>query len=150
MNEKKFEEVMNFAIDRELEAAKFYADMAKKTKFPAIAVVFKELEEMELGHAEILRNLSVDNINEFSPVEIQNIGLSESMEAPVTESTLTYQDALVIAIKREESSRDLYNTIASEITDETTKKIFLRLAAEEEKHKLQLESIYDEEIFKEN
>ena len=53
-------------------------------------------------------------------------------------------------MKRETNANKIYLSIANQATDETTKNIFLKLAEEEAKHKLQLETLYDEEVLKEN
>ncbi|GAG27214.1 unnamed protein product, partial [marine sediment metagenome] len=43
-----------------------------------------------------------------------------------------------------------YANLASKVSVEEIQNMFLTLAAEEAKHKLRLESIYDDEILREN
>jgi rubrerythrin len=150
MGSSSFNDIIKFAIERELEAAEFYGSMAKQAKRDASVAMFRDLEQMELGHARILENYSKETIKGFKMPEIPNLKLSDFMEAPAANEDMTYQEAFIIAMKREEAARLLYTRMADSVNDSESKNIFLRLASEESKHKLQLETMYDEEILKEN
>ena len=64
---------------------------------------------------------------------------------------MSYQDALIIAMKREEAANRMYIKLAEEnISTPKAYELFTMLADEELKHKLAIESIYDTEIFQEN
>ena len=71
------------------------------------------------------------------------------VEASPTE-TMNYQTTLMVAMQREKSAFRLYTKLASVAQDDKVKSLFLTLAQEEAKHKLRLETIYDEEILREN
>ncbi len=45
MTKEKFNEVINFAIDGEKEAVRFYQELQQKTKFQARKELMKELEK---------------------------------------------------------------------------------------------------------
>ena len=55
-----------------------------------------------------------------------------------------YRDILVIAIKREENALKLYNKLQAEAENENAKAVFKILCQEEAKHKLGLETMYDD------
>jgi rubrerythrin len=67
-----------------------------------------------------------------------------------TDGVLTYQDIVIIAMKREEASRNLYADLAERFAGSDTGALFSRLSAEEAEHKLRFEKIYDDEILKDN
>ena len=62
---------------------------------------------------------------------------------------LNFQDALIIAMKKEKAAFKLYTDLADQ-TDGELKAMFLTLAQEEAKHKLYFELEYDEHILTEN
>ncbi len=63
---------------------------------------------------------------------------------------MSYQDIIITAMKREEASVRLYNDLANLSADTSVKQLFLNLTAEEAKHKLKFEKIYNDEILKDN
>lgn len=63
---------------------------------------------------------------------------------------MTYQDALVLAMKKEKSAFKLYMNLSNKIANKELKDLFLMLAMEESKHKLRFEIEYDENVLKEN
>ncbi len=150
MNKDTFNDIIKFAIERELEAANFYKDMANKTKFEANIVLFLELEKMEMGHAETLKKFKNEGWDILELPDIPDLKISDYMETPVANEGMTYQEAVVLAMKREKASFKLYTDLAKEFTDIEAKNLFLRLANEESNHKFQLETLYDEEILTEN
>ncbi|TAL69123.1 MAG: rubrerythrin [Bacteroidetes bacterium] len=150
MNKETFNDIIKFAIERELEAANFYKDMANKTKFEANIILFLELEKMEMGHAETLKKFKNEGWDKLDLPNIPDLKISDYMETPDVKEGMTYQDAIILAMKREKASTKLYTDLAKEFTDMEAKNLFIRLANEETNHKFQLESLYDEEILTEN
>lgn len=146
MGTKNVNEVIEFAIKRELEAAEFYKDLQGKVKIQASKEMLKEFEKMELGHADILKNLDLKHIHKFIVPEVNDLKLSDNFVEPGIQKDLTFQDILVIAMKNEEKAKTLYNDLANQVDDIAIKNLFQKLAGEEAKHKLQLETMYDEEI----
>ena len=133
MNSKKFDEIIDFAINREYDAIKFYQDMQEMVKFNSQKKLLKDFELMEKGHAEI-----------------ENLEISDYIVESKPTSDMNYQDIIILAMKREEASYRLYNDMADRVGNQNIKKLFLKLASEEAKHKLHFEKIYDNEILTEN
>jgi rubrerythrin len=146
MLKEELVEVIKYAIERELEAADFYKDLQTKVKIQASKEMLKTFEKMELGHADILKNLDLNKIELYKPEKVNNLKLSDFMVEPVTHEEMTFQEILVIAMKREEAANKMYLYLAESTDDDRVKNLFLKLATEEAKHKLQLETMYDEEI----
>ena len=59
---------------------------------------------------------------------------------------MDYQHALIIAMKREKASFKLYSDLARMTADAAVTETLQALAQEEAKHKLRLETLYDEEV----
>jgi len=62
------------------------------------------------------------------------------------DSALDYQQALIVAMKREKAAFKLYIDLAAAVEAQELRDTFLALAAEEAKHKLRFELEYDESI----
>ena len=57
---------------------------------------------------------------------------------------MTYNELLMLAIKREEKALALYNKLLDEADSEEARKLFKVLCQEEAKHKLKFETMYDD------
>jgi len=57
---------------------------------------------------------------------------------------MPYNELLMLAMKREEKALKLYNEMLSKAETAEQKKVFKMLCQEEAKHKLSLETIYDD------
>jgi rubrerythrin len=63
---------------------------------------------------------------------------------------MTYQDALIIAMKREQVAFKLYTDMAEQVEEPELKSLFESLAREEAAHKNYFESEYDDKIYTDN
>jgi rubrerythrin len=152
VEKKEFNDILNFAVEREEEAIKFYQDLQDMVQFKEKQELLKEFEAIERGHVVILENIREKTFVDINspPVEVQNLAISDYLvEVPPTEN-MSYQDILIIAMKREEKANKLYSDLAGRTTDEGIRTLFLNLASEESKHKLYFEKLYDEVVLTEN
>lgn len=141
---EKFDEIIEFAIEREREAVRFYHDLQEKSIFSEKKQLFKSLENIEKGHIQSLNRIKQEGRTGAIEV-VEDLHISDYMIAPPADGELSYQDILIIAMKREEASHKLYTDLAKS-NNEDVKNLFLKLASEEAKHKLLFEKMYDEEI----
>ena len=148
MDEKKFKEIIQFAIDKEIEAFNFYTGASQNTKYSGGKELFLSLAKEEEGHRKLLENLNMEKVSQKRIEKVLNLHISDYMVEVEMNPGLSYADTLRIAMKREEKSLKLYNDMKNSNTDEDLKKLFTLLANEEDKHKLKLEKIYDDEILK--
>ncbi|HID75598.1 MAG TPA: rubrerythrin [Planctomycetaceae bacterium] len=141
--------VLDFAIGREEEAARFYTELAEKIGGP-ISQVFRDFAREEQGHKAKL--MAVKSGKKLAPAEkqIMDLKIGDYLLDVEPEGELDYQQALVIAMKREKAAFRLYMDLCQSVDDESLKDLFLGLAQEEAKHKLRFEIEYDEHILKEN
>ncbi|MBI9066858.1 MAG: hypothetical protein JEZ09_06155 [Salinivirgaceae bacterium] len=63
---------------------------------------------------------------------------------------MTYEDALVVAMKKEKAAFKLFMTFMEKAPIQELKDIFLSLSQEESKQKLKFELEYDEYVLREN
>lgn len=142
--------LIEFAIEKESESQGLYSILAKQTKSARAAAVFSELSEEEGKHSEALSKLDPEVIESLSPVEVADLKISDYLHEVSFSPDMTYQDILVFAMKNEEHSHHLYKGLAAHADDEDVKKVFEFLARQEARHKLRLETEYDENILKED
>ncbi|HQO10077.1 MAG TPA: ferritin family protein [Clostridiales bacterium] len=142
--------IIDFAIDREKEAVEFYTALQEKTKFAGVRDMLKELAAMETGHISVLNSIRTKGIDNISIQQIKNLHISDYMVEKEPSQDMDYQDILIIAMKREEKSKALYEDLAVRFEDSPTGKLFSKIAAEESDHKLKFEKLYDETVLKEN
>jgi rubrerythrin len=149
VDKKKFEQIINYAIDREKEAVQFYHELQDSVHFTERRNLLVNLEHMEKGHVAILEGIRDQDIEKIDIPEIEDLHISEYIVNDEPTGELRYQDILIIAMKREEASHRLYSDLAGMTTDTGVRKLFLKLASEEAKHKLLFEKMYDDEILTE-
>ena len=142
--------VLDFAIEREQEAVDFYTDLAAKVKRPDMKSLFKQFAEEEKGHKAKLHG--VKQGKQLLPAERQvlDLQMGDYLVAEEPTEDLTYQKALILAMKKEKVSFKLYTDLAASAPSDDLKNTFLNLAQEEAKHKLRFEVEYDNEVLAEN
>ncbi len=148
MDEKKFKEIIQFAIGKELEAFNVYTEASRNAKYSGAKELFLSLAKEEEGHRKLLQNLNIEKVAQKRIEKVPDLKISDYMVDVEAKTDLSYADMLRIAMKREERSVKLYEDLRGSNPDEELKKLFTFLIQEEAKHKLKLEKIYDDEILK--
>ena len=148
MDEKKFKEIIQFAINKEIEAFNFYTQGSQVAKYSGARELFSDLAKQEEGHRKLLENLNMGKIAETRIEKIPDLKISDYMIDAEIKPDLSYAEMLRIGMKREERSVKLYEDLKGSNPDKDLKKLFSFLIQEESKHKLRLEKIYDEEILR--
>lgn len=144
-------ETLDFAIEQEQIAVDFYSKLAKNAKSNDLKQIFLDFVKEEMGHKIKLQNIKKEGIfNNENPKEVLDLKISDYLVSVKSSSDMSYQDTLIIAMKREKAAYKLYNNLAAMAPNEELKSIFKNLAFEEANHKLQFETEYDEHILKDN
>ena len=143
-----FEEIIRFAINKEEEAASFY-EMAAGIARDPMKAVFKELASVERGHKQMLENWNREKVAERKIKEIANLRIGDYLVDASVGPDMSYQDLLIVAMKREGKAFELYTNMAKLSKDAESRQLFQALAQEEAKHKRRLETEYDEVILSE-
>ena len=151
MHGDSIDEVLDFAIGREQEAVDFYTDLAGKVKMPAMKAVFEQFAKEEQGHkARLTKIKEGKQIKTKSKGPIIDLKISDYVVDEEPTPDITYQAALILAMKKEKAAFRLYTSLAEITEDAAIKQVLLDLAQEEAKHKLRFEVEYDENILTEN
>jgi len=146
----EFNEILDFAVEREQAAVSFYRKLQQQSKFADQKEMLKELEQMEMGHIVVIESIRKKGVKAEDIQTTRNLKISEYLVKEPDEKELSYQSILIQAMKREESSFKLYSEMSLKFTDEEISTLFRRLASDEAKHKLHFEILYDEFISKGN
>ena len=150
MDQKAFEEIILFAIRKEVEAATLYRIYSNLAKSQNLKKMFQDLEAEELKHKTILETLKNEDLTRYRFQKMPDLKISNYSLEKDYYPEMNYQEALILAMKREEKSVKLYQDLAKEATEPELKKMFQILAQEESKHKLKLETEYDQRVLTED
>jgi len=146
MNFGSIDEILTFAIDKENEAVSFYRDQAAKATKASLKEIFESFAKEEEKHAALLSDISgnKEKIESYEFKKIPDLKISDYMVEKDYEEGMPMPEILKVAMKREEKAVKLYQTLADQTDNADAKKLFLMLVQEESKHKLGLESMYDD------
>lgn len=147
---KSIEDILDFAINNEQNAVNFYTELAENAANPEMKEVFVQFAKEEMGHKA--RLLNVKSTGQFKlPVDkVLDLKIADYLVDVKPYPGMTYQEALILAMKREKNAFKLYLNLAEQAPTVDLQKLFSSLAQEESKHKLRFEIEYDEFILQEN
>jgi rubrerythrin len=143
------EEILEFAIGREREAAEFYAGLAATARSASMRAVLEQFAAEERGHQAKLEGVRAGRKLAGAVATVQDLRIGDYLVAAQPTPEMGYQDVLVVAMKREMAAFKLYSSLAERTTGELSA-LFLSLAQEEARHKLRFEIEYDEGVLTEN
>lgn len=148
MSFESFEEIIKFAAEKEKEAAAFYEGLAKQAPHANEREILEGFAKEERKHQALFEDFgrNKEKIEEYEFKWVPDIKRSDYMVDVKYEKGMDYLDLLRIAMKREEASLALYNVLIENVDKDDLVKVFKMLAQEEAKHKLKLETIYDDHM----
>ena len=148
MKFENLEAIVDFAIEKEIEAAEFYSDLSQKEHFSGSSKMFEEFAAEERKHQKLLEDFKAQGLTasmeDYKLKWITDIKRSDYVVELEYQPGMAYNDILMLAMKREEKALKLYNDFLNQADTEDGKKIFKILCQEEAKHKLALETMYDD------
>lgn len=137
-----YKEILDFAINREIEAQDFYKAVAEKMKDKNIIDMFLGFVKEEEKHEKILRHIfDSERIGKYFD-EKEDYKISETFESPRVSDDMTPANAFALAAKNEEAAMNLYTDLAKVCTDPEQRKVFEDLAAMERGHKKKMEDSF--------
>jgi rubrerythrin len=144
-------EILDFAIAREIEASEFYITLAGRMEAPAMRRAFTEFAKEEQGHRAKLEAVKRGEYSFGAGTrQLTGLGLADYVVEGGPTENMSYADALVLAMKKEKAAFRLYTDLATVAEGEALRNLFLSLAAEEARHKLRFEIEYDDHVLKED
>jgi len=140
------DEILEFAIGNEKDAVEFYSSLAKEATRTSLKEIFESFAKEEEKHVVLLSDMSgnKEKIDSYKFDKITDLKISDYMVETEYEQGMPMPEILKIAMKREENAVNLYTSLAGKTDHEDAKKVFMILVQEESKHKLALESMYDD------
>jgi rubrerythrin len=147
---KGIEDVLDFAINGEEEAVQFYAGLAERAEKSWMRDIFEGFAREEQGHKAKLTAIKEGGGELPAPTKVQDLKIGDYLVEQKPDAELDYQQALILAMKKEKAAFRLYSDLADIAENENLRQTFQALAQEEAKHKLRFEIEYDDNILKEN
>ncbi len=144
------DEILDYAIDQEQQAADFYASFAARAEKAGMKKMLLEFAEEEKSHKERLLAVKTGERKLTPEKEVLDLKVSNYLVEVDASDKISYQDALIVAMKRERAAFELYSDMAEKITDANLKQVFVGLAKEEAKHKLFFETEYEKHVLMHN
>lgn len=146
------EAIVDFAVEKEKEAVAFYTDLAKQEAFSGSKDLFTDFAREEAKHEKLLLEFKSKGLTQamkdYKLKWIKDIKRSDYVVDPEYHKGMAYNEILMLAMKREEKALKLYNDFLKQTTTPGGQKLFKMLCQEEAKHKLTLETMYDDYMAK--
>ncbi len=147
---KTIDDILDFAIGEEEGAQRFYETLASSAQSSGMREVFEGFAREERGHRAKLEAIRKGHTREGFSTGVQDLKLGDYLVDIDPTPETSYQEALIVAMKKEKAAFRLYSDLAAAAPDEELRSTFLGLAQEEAKHKLRFEVEYDDNILTDN
>lgn len=144
MDQNTYKVILSGAIERELEAHRFYQQVAQKVKDGYLKEMFSSFAVEELKHRDILQGFANKANMAIHFARVPDFHVSETVDAPDMALSIEMKpaDALALAMKKEEAAMRHYTQLAEACTDPAQQKVFLELAEMERSHKFRMENAF--------
>lgn len=143
---KTLNDLLDIAINDEINAQKFYHIMGEKTNNPKLKVFFDSLANEERGHERILKGVKemelYDGALEVDEESIRKIEGAHVIDDSESIEDITIERAMEIAMKRENKAAQVYGQMAENTSQEEIMKLFTSIAADERRHFNTIEEHY--------
>jgi len=140
------EDVLDFAISGEEEAVEFYTALANQASGAAMRRVFEDFAREEKGHKQKLLAVKAGKTLQSAGKAVKDMKIADYTVDIEPGPNMDYQDALLLAMKKEKAAFKLYSDLAASTENQDVKSVLLDLAQEEAKHKLRFEIEYDDSL----
>ena len=147
---QEMQTIIDFAIEKEKEAADFYGELAGRVNLKAVADELRKIVSMEKGHRERLERMDLAAAVENIPEQAMDLHIADYVVEAKPSPDMTWPDILTIAMHREQASVNLYTDLEKLVTDSLSRQLFRSLASDERGHKLFFERIWDDEVLGSN
>jgi len=144
------DEILDYAIDQEQQAADFYTDLAGRAEKAGMKDILLDFATEEQSHKERLLAVKTGEYELTPEQEVLDLKISDYLVEVGATENISYQDALIVAMKRERAAFQLYTDMAAKVPEGHLKEVLEGLAREEAKHKLFFESEYDDRVLQDN
>ncbi|MFH2007693.1 MAG: ferritin family protein [bacterium] len=143
-------DILDFAITGEEEAAAFYQTLANQVEKAWMKKALLGFALEEAGHKAKLEAIKAGKKLFPAQKSILDLKVGDYLVEAEIIPDMSYQDALIVAMKKEKAAFKLYSDLAASTDDKELRSTLLSLAHEEANHKLRFEVEYDEYVLVEN
>ncbi len=142
-------EIIDKAIQREIEAYEFYTSLSKKVNEKDAKDTLKYLASEEVKHKEFLQSYKDGKYdkNALKTSEVVDYKIAEFLDIPDIDKDPQTKDIYLIAAHRELNSYKFYIKLSELQPDGEVKQILVKMANEELKHKEKVEYLYSNTAF---
>lgn len=146
-----YKEIIQYAIESEIAAEKFYKEISAKVSKPLLKEIFSDFAKEENKHHQLLRGVQDNKEAELHFKTGNDYGISQTVEMPTKISDeMTLAEVFAIAMKNEEDAMKMYKSLAADSSSADIKKLFEDLAAMEKGHKVKMEELYTDVAYAES
>jgi len=143
-------DILRFAIDREIEAARLYEDMARRARNESSRTMLLGLAAEEREHRRRLEQWTASPGAPWPEDAGRDLRITDSLPDEPWREDMPWADLLIYAAKKEARAMELYARLASITSDPQARRLMELLAAQEKDHKRRLEKEYDDRVLAEN
>ncbi|MDE4542148.1 ferritin family protein [Thermoanaerobacterium sp. R66] len=130
--------LLEYAINMELDGAQYYNDQAELNKDNELYNVFKEMAKDEMTHAKILKNkmneIAFELKDDRNLENVKNIFFSAKDFKTDIKDIPGQIEGYRLILNKEKESIDLYENLLNSSNDEKEREIFKYLIKQEEEH----------------
>lgn len=147
--DKRFEDIIDLAIQREEEAYNFYMNICNTVKDSGVIYALELIAEEEKKHKAFLVSYREGEYGSDSlrMSDVIDYKIAEYLEEPEISQNTTAQDIYLIASHREARSYQFYKKLAGFYFEGEIAAMLLKMANEELKHKEKMEYLYTNTAF---
>jgi rubrerythrin len=146
MEFSSIEEILDYAIAREEAAEAMYTELADRVSRPGMREAFLHFAAEERGHRKRLEMIKAGELPAVEEQQVKDLRIGDYLIEPEPTANMTYQEALLFAMKSEKAAFAMYTKLAELAGDASLARVFQSLAQEEAKHKLRFEIEYDDHV----
>jgi rubrerythrin len=144
------DQILDYAIEKEQDAADFYTSLANKMDREYMKQIFSQFAKEEMGHKRKLQGVKEGKFMLSAEKKVMDLKIGDRLTDVDLDAEIDFQQALILAMKAEKAAYRLYNDLAEATDNDDMKNTFHALAQEEAKHKLRFEIEYDDYALRDN
>ncbi|MCP4747756.1 MAG: ferritin family protein [Desulfobacteraceae bacterium] len=142
MDRNTYENILNRAIRSEIEANRFYHQVAQKMNDRTLKQMFVTFAGEELNHMKILESFRDKKDMAVHFKKVPDFYVADTLEEPDLSIDMKPAEAIALAMKKEQAAMKHYTQLAEACTDQEQRKLFLELASMEKDHKHKMEQAF--------
>jgi rubrerythrin len=147
MKFETFDQVVDYAIDREINARLFYLRLAHVSTDPELCQLLESFADQELEHQKKLARIKQGHFKMLDgDMPVLDLGIADMAPDVEPYPDMSMSEALILAMNKEKYAYRLYLQLAEKVGNPELKAIFMGLANEEANHKVRVEIAFDDHL----